>query len=261
MRRFITFTASLALFMSVFLWSASAANAQRGRSGGGGARPSFSGGARPSFSGGARPSFSGGVRPAVGFSGGVAGHSVSGFRVGGFPLNNGFYRPYPHNFSTFRHNYRPYYAVGFWPYFGYGLGLGAYGYYAPYYVASAYNSFYPDPGIMALQDPQAPPSQDRPPADDAAHLQLMVPENAEVLVDGVKTTQIGTAREFVSPVLAPGTRYVYKITVRYTDANGKQVEDTRDIRFQANDWFSVDFTRPAPTLPPPTPAPKINKQP
>ena len=92
-----------------------------------------------------------------------------------------------------------------------------------------------------------------PPPDDAGHLQVIVPENADVLIDGAKTTQSGTTREFVSPSLDPKKRYSYRISVRYVDAKGKAVDDTRDIQFQANDWFTIDFTRPAP-LPPPTPA-------
>ena len=89
----------------------------------------------------------------------------------------------------------------------------------------------------------------------AAHFQLTVPENAEVFVDGVKTVETGTVREFATPKLNPGSRYTYKMTVRYVNAQGKLVEDSRDINFQANDWFGIDFTRPPPAQPLPTPAP------
>jgi uncharacterized protein (TIGR03000 family) len=77
-------------------------------------------------------------------------------------------------------------------------------------------------------------------------LLLMVPENAEVLIDGMKTTQTGTTREFVTPQLTPGSRYVYTFTVRHANSRGNVVDDSRDIRFGADDWFSIDFTRPAP---------------
>jgi uncharacterized protein (TIGR03000 family) len=82
--------------------------------------------------------------------------------------------------------------------------------------------------------------------DNSAHLQLNVPEGAEVWFDGTQTKQTGPVREFVSPELSPGRRYTYSISVRYKDANGKQVVDTRPIHVRANDWFSIDFTRPAP---------------
>jgi uncharacterized protein (TIGR03000 family) len=156
--------------------------------------------------------------------------------------------------------------------YGYGFGLGVglylpyygYGAYAPYYGTGTYYSAYPPvygggyaPDGSAGFAPSGQPAPQRPAPDDLAHLQLMVPENAEVLLDGTKTTQAGTTREFVTPSLKPGSQYSYKITVRYTDATGKTVEDARDIRFQANDWFSIDFTRPPPT---PAPLPKPSKQ-
>ncbi len=233
------------LAAAALLLSTDPVHAQRGGRGG------FGGGRAGGFSGGFRPGFSGGA-----FRGG-------GYGFGGYGLGYGGYLPY-----AYGNYYRPYYGEG---YYGYGLGLGAYG---PYYggvTLAAYSSFYPDPVVGGLaQNPlgqnqagQNQPSSERPPPDDAGHLRLTVPENAEVVIDGVKTTQTGTTREFVSPAVTPGSRYVYKVTVRYTDAKGKVIEDTRDIRFQANDWFSIDFTRPAPSgpLPMPAPLPKENKEP
>jgi uncharacterized protein (TIGR03000 family) len=161
--------------------------------------------------------------------------------------------------------YRPYYGLGLGLGLGYGLGygLGGYGYYTPYYgaygggpgYASGYYS--PDvasPAVGALPEvgtPDAgtpdvgPAPQERPPQDNAAHLQLIVPEGAEVFFDGAKTSKTGRLREFVSPTLAPGQTYTYTIEVRSTAA-GKPVVDRREIHVGANDWFMVDFTRPAP---------------
>jgi uncharacterized protein (TIGR03000 family) len=89
-------------------------------------------------------------------------------------------------------------------------------------------------------------------------LQLIVPEQAEVWFAGVKIAREGRVREFVSPALSPGRSYTYEVAVRYTDAAGKPVEDKRDITIRANDWFSIDFTRPPPagrsnSAPPPVP--------
>ena len=269
------------LAVAAFLFSGGAAQAQRGGHGGGGhgggghahAAGGFhtgggGGGFRPAVGAVPAAGFSSfrpatGVAPAAGIAGfrtttaGVVpsvGH-VNGLRVGSDPVNAGLYRSYYHHYH---HNYGgyglylPYYGFAdYWPYYSL-FGLGAYAAYAPYYGGlglpaypfGAYDSTYPLPSVAT--QPQVPPSADRPPPDDAAHLQLLVPENAQVLVDGAPTTQTGTAREFVSPPLGADTRYVYKVTVRYTNAQGKPVEDTRDIRFQANDWFRIDFTRPAP---------------
>ncbi len=167
-----------------------------------------------------------------------------GYYRGGY----GFYRPYGYGW------------YGGYPFFGIGIGL-----YAPYYGSYAYplppGVVYAPPVVAGSApvgpapngDPNAPPpaTAERPPPDNAGHLQLIVPANAEVFVDGQKIAQSGTTREIVSPPVKAGTRYTYKISVRYTDPQGKPMNDTRDITFQANDWFSIDFTRPAPPMAPP----------
>jgi uncharacterized protein (TIGR03000 family) len=166
------------------------------------------------------------------------------------------YRPYYANRAYFSlylpyygyNNYSPYLYASYIPYYG-GLGLPSYP------LIAGYGGAYVPP-VAAAQ----PENQAERPRDGAAHLQLTVPENAEVLIDGVKTTQTGTTREFVTPQLAPGSRYAYKITVRSVNAKGQVVDDTRDIRFQADDWFGIDFTRPTPSGPTPgsplTPLPR-----
>lgn len=208
-----------------------------------------------------------------GFAHGGFGHGGwhGGYWHGGY----GWGRPYgfyPYGF------YRPYYGIGAFG-LGLGLGMGLGGLYAPYYGSYAYPmapgiAYNPYPAALIANAPPAgalgapnglagqPGAQQtpqRPPPDNAGHLQLYVPDGAEVYIDGQKISQTGTTREIVSPQVTPGTRYTYKISVRYTDAQGKAVNDTRDITFQANDWFSIDFTRPAPprapTAPPPQPLP------
>lgn len=102
-------------------------------------------------------------------------------------------------------------------------------------------------------NPSALPTdeQGRPPArkpsssvTNAAHLQLLVPEDAEVLVDGSKTTATGTIRDFVSPPLTPGKNLSYTIVVRYTEA-GKTIEESHVVRVRANDRLRLDCTKPA----------------
>ncbi|HTU92456.1 MAG TPA: TIGR03000 domain-containing protein [Gemmataceae bacterium] len=83
------------------------------------------------------------------------------------------------------------------------------------------------------------------PTPNAARLQLLVPENAEVLVEGIKTTTTGTVREFVSPPLEPGKNMIYAVLVRYTDAGGKVIEETHTVRVHANDQLNIDCTKPA----------------
>lgn len=84
-----------------------------------------------------------------------------------------------------------------------------------------------------------------PPTDNTAHLRLWVPENAEVLVEGRKTTTTGRVREFVSPPLQPGKNMIYSVLIRYTDAGGKAIEETHSVRVRANDQLSIDCTKPS----------------
>ncbi len=204
-----------------------------------------------------------------------------GYHYGGFYYPHhgyGFYGPYrPGLYAPYGY-YRPYYGFygpglglggfGLGLGLGYGLGsglggygLGGYGLYRPYYggttIVNPTVVVAPPAGGTGV--PQAgaagapPAGQTPPPPDNAAHLQLVVPENAEVIFDGNKTTQTGAVREFVSPTLPPDKQFDYTIVVRYTDAAGKPVSDRRVIHVRANDWFRIDFTRPAP--PEPLPAP------
>lgn len=225
------------------------------------------------------PLFAAGVHAHQGGGGGGghgAYHGGGGARYGGFnyphqpyahygPYRPGLYAPYGF--------YRPYYGYGFygpglafgglglggfgWGGYGWGgYGLGAYGIYQPYpgnvvVVPPAVVSA--PPGQAAPASAGGTPSQTQPPPDNAAHLQLVVPENAEVTFDGVKTTQTGPTREFVSPQLPSGKLFDYTIIVNYSDANGKPNTDKRVIHVRANDWFRIDFTRPAPPEPLPTP--------
>ncbi|HEY7155152.1 MAG TPA: TIGR03000 domain-containing protein [Gemmataceae bacterium] len=211
------------------------------------------------------------------------GHSGGHGGGHGGAAHHGFYGPYH---SYYGHGFYPHYGYGFYrPYYGngfgglglaglglgtgLGLGLGAGGYglggyglgggYGPYLP---YGGGYGGPSVVVVNPPAtpppaagAPPAQTQPPPDNAAHLQLVVPANAEVLFGGEKTTQAGPTREFVSPPLTSGKVFNYTITVRYTDAAGKPVNDKRVISVRANDWFRIDFTRPAPpeTTPPPRP--------
>jgi uncharacterized protein (TIGR03000 family) len=189
------------------------------------------------------------------------GHPYPARGFNGFPVNYGYglYAPYGY--------YRPYYGYGLGGLGlgGLGLGLGGYGlggyglggigYYRPYYggttvVAPVVVNPSPAAPAAGALTGETPPPPLAPPPDDAAHLQLVVPENAEVLFDGGKTDKTGPVREFVSPKLTPGKLFNYTITVRYTDAGGQPITDKRIIEVRANDWFRIDFTRPAPPEPP-----------
>src|SRR5262249_6402817 len=79
-------------------------------------------------------------------------------------------------------------------------------------------------------------------AEDRARITVVVPADAEVWVDGTKTSQQGTDREFVSPPLKSGQRFRYDVMARWRDG-GRTVEQTRTVRFESGDKLTVDFTK------------------
>jgi uncharacterized protein (TIGR03000 family) len=103
------------------------------------------------------------------------------------------------------------------------------------------------PTLPASEPGRAPAEKLPPPTPNEAHLQLLVPEKAEVLVEGVKTRKTGTVRDFVSPPLTPGRNMTYTIAVRYTDADGKPYEETHSVRVRANDRLRIDCIQPTNT--------------
>lgn len=103
------------------------------------------------------------------------------------------------------------------------------------------------PTLPASEPGRAPTEKLPPPTPNRAHLRLLVPEKAEVVVEGVKTRKTGTVRDFISPPLTPGRNMTYTIVVRYTDAEGKPVEENHSVRVRANDRLRIDCTRPTNT--------------
>jgi len=74
-------------------------------------------------------------------------------------------------------------------------------------------------------------------------MQVIVPStDAEVWFQGVKTSQTGTVREFVSPSLTPGNNYSYEVRARWTLPSGKVVNQSRTVRVRAGTRATIDFT-------------------
>jgi uncharacterized protein (TIGR03000 family) len=130
------------------------------------------------------------------------------------------------------------YFVGYWggprivrPYWG---GYGWFGrpwraYY--YWNGGAWcndcdTAYYP-PGEAALAN--------------AVTIQMHVPQNARVWIEGEATSQAGAERTFVSPSLAPGSQYVYHIRAQWDD-NGKAVERKREVTVYAGAHINLDMT-------------------
>jgi uncharacterized protein (TIGR03000 family) len=106
---------------------------------------------------------------------------------------------------------------------------------------------------------QAPPPADAveqlviPSADATCHIELRVPADAEVFIEGKKTQQTGALREFVSPALTPDQVYLYSFRARWKE-NGRTIEQSQDVPVRAGTRSEIVF----PVLPPreALPAPK-----
>jgi uncharacterized protein (TIGR03000 family) len=73
-----------------------------------------------------------------------------------------------------------------------------------------------------------------------AHIDVVVPPNAQVFFDGEQTRQRGQFRRFVTPSLDPGQSFTYEIKAVW-DENGNKVERTRKVHVRAGQQRSVDF--------------------
>ncbi|MCS6849936.1 MAG: TIGR03000 domain-containing protein [Gemmataceae bacterium] len=72
------------------------------------------------------------------------------------------------------------------------------------------------------------------------YIEVMVPADAEVWVDGHKTTQAGPQRELVSPPLPPNVTYRYLIRARWRE-EGKQIEQAQPLVVKGGSRHKVRF--------------------
>jgi uncharacterized protein (TIGR03000 family) len=74
-------------------------------------------------------------------------------------------------------------------------------------------------------------------------LDVRVPvSDAQIMIEGQKTNQMGTLRRFVSPPLTPGVSYTYEIKATWTQ-DGKKVTRSKKVDVQAGQQLTVDLTK------------------
>jgi uncharacterized protein (TIGR03000 family) len=204
-----------------------------------------------------------------GFGGGFHGggfHS-SGFHGGFHP---GFAHPhssFPFSHQGFRHDLLrsfgfPFFG-GYYPYYGwdypyYGGDYGQWPYaddYVPFGTAAPSYSDGSDP--YSYQSLPPPTSTLTPPqANASARLTVKVPADADVWIDGTKTTSSGTTRAFESPLLEAGYRYSYEVRATWKE-NGHQVTQTQTVPVSPGMSAEVIFL----AQPTPAPQPSATKMP
>lgn len=190
--------------------------------------------------------------------GGGGGHEFAGgggFGHGGFGHGGFGYRGY--GFRGYGYGGYGWFPFGLGLGLGYGLGYGSgWGYGYPYYPYYAYPSVpvYVSPGYgpacpVAGQAPASGAGAPGGPVrltDMDVLLNIRVPPDAVVRINGQQTTQGGPRREFVSSGLAPGRTYTFMVTARWTDATGKPVELEQRVHVQGGERRNVDFLAPPP---------------
>jgi uncharacterized protein (TIGR03000 family) len=92
----------------------------------------------------------------------------------------------------------------------------------------------------------APPTVDGPKPAPVT-LDVRVPAEAELWIEGKKVNQDGEVRRLVSPPLQPGQRYTYDFRVIWKE-NGHEIKRSRTVEVSAGERYTVDFVNP-PKLP------------
>jgi uncharacterized protein (TIGR03000 family) len=102
----------------------------------------------------------------------------------------------------------------------------------------------------------APVALTAPPADNVIYVDIRVPADAEVWVEGQRMSQKGAVRLFESPPVTPGIEYVYHMRAHWKE-QGQDVDEVREATVHAGSKVAIDFTkRTREIAPPPAPKPK-----
>ena len=187
--------------------------------------------------------YGGGYR-GFGYGGYGYGYGLGGFGLGiGLGLGYGLGYGYGYGYGY------PGYGYG---YGGYGYGYPGYGYGYPGYYDPSYGpapSNYPPPGAPQPGAQPGPtggwtgvPTSNR--IDTNATVGVRVPADATVWINGAKTNQGGTSRQFMSTGLEPGRTYTYTIRAQWKGTDGQPVDLDQSIVVQAGEKRWVNFANP-----------------
>jgi uncharacterized protein (TIGR03000 family) len=174
--------------------------------------------------------------------GGSYGYSPGFYSYGYVPYRGGYYGStwaYPsYSWGGYGYSYPRYVSYGnSYSYPSYSLGG---------YSSSTYSpiDYYSAPGTASGSSYSygAPASAA---ARDTALLNVRLPAaDAEVWVEGKRTQQGGTWREYQSPPLNPDKNYIYEVRARWSES-GRDVERTKTVSVRANGTATADFTAAA----------------
>src|SRR5205823_10705517 len=103
---------------------------------------------------------------------------------------------------------------------------GVYGAYTYGIAPSAFNIA---PSITHTLYPPAQPevamrtlTQARVPGEESASIDVLLPTDADLWFEGVKTVQTGSARHFISPPLVPGRNFAYQVHAAWIENRSEE---------------------------------------
>jgi len=165
----------------------------------------------------------------------------------------------PAEMNGYPYRHYSYYVSGNLPTYltsiNYPTIYGAYGYgYAPgrFNFGLGTSEFSTAPTIYGVMVPSSStltasrvlPDTAATPLASTATITVRLAPDAELRFDGVKTSQTGSVRSFVTPALDPATTYAYVISATWRE-RGKEVTRTRHAEFRVGDQVSLDFNVPS----------------
>jgi uncharacterized protein (TIGR03000 family) len=83
-----------------------------------------------------------------------------------------------------------------------------------------------------------------PEPEATARVNVLVPSQATLYIQGVRMNETGSYREFVSPPLVPGEDYTYNLRAVWSE-DGRDVTRNQLIHVRPGERYEVDLTRPA----------------
>jgi uncharacterized protein (TIGR03000 family) len=82
-------------------------------------------------------------------------------------------------------------------------------------------------------------------SDGDVTLVIRVPTDAVVSINGIKTTQTGERREFVSSGLVQGKSYTFEVRAEWQSASGKTIELQQKLVTHAGERRVINFANPS----------------
>ena len=82
-----------------------------------------------------------------------------------------------------------------------------------------------------------------PPSIAPVTIDVVVPEGADMWIDGKKMSQTAAQRKFISPPLQSGRSFSYEFRISYKE-EGREQTETRSLDVLAGRQYTVDFVNP-----------------